>query len=274
MANVAITLRCDEPGVAQANMGGPVGCSTNSSMNVEMQKTATPALRERLVYYTACLCSGPLEEGDDYTDLCPTIGICIRSTRIFPKVVSGHLKFTLNNLEHRLHFTDDFQIHTVELPKYNSGTLEGPAGASLAKWAWLFQRAEDMDAEQLRSMLPEIPFQKMIGILEMISKSEQQRHIYDSLQRAARDRAWREKAVELQIQEARREAAEEAAAEALVIGQRIGREEGLQIRQIRILEQLLDDHPTSDESLNHMTRNELHELVSKLKDRLNRRGIS
>lgn len=135
-----------------------------------------------------------------------------------------------------------------------------------------------MDAEQLRSMLPEIPFQKMIGILEMISKSEQQRHIYDSLQRAARDRAWREKAVELQIQEARREAAEEAAAEALVMGQRIGREEGreegVQIGQIRILEQLLDDRPTSDESLNHMTRTELHELVSKLKDRLSRRGNS
>lgn len=89
-------------------------------LNVEMQKMATPALRERLVYYAACLCSGQLEEGDDYTDLCPTIGICILSTRIFPKVVSGHLKFTLNNLEHRLHFTDHFQIHTVELPKYNN----------------------------------------------------------------------------------------------------------------------------------------------------------
>jgi predicted transposase/invertase (TIGR01784 family) len=235
-----------------------------------MQKSVTSALRERLVYYAACLCSGQLFEGDEYADLCPTIGICILSSLMFPQVPAGHLTFTLSNLQHGIQFTEHFQIHTVELPKYTAGASECQIGASLEKWAWLFQRAEELDAEQLRSVLPEVPYQKMIGILEMISKTPNQRHIYDSQQRAARDRAWELKAVELEIQAARREG--------LATGQRIGREEGreegMQIGQIRILEQLLNDHPTADELLASLTLSELHERVSLLKDRLNRRGNS
>ncbi len=236
-------------------------------LNVEMQKSVTPALRERLVYYAACLCSGQLLEGEEYADLCPTIGICILSSLMFSQVSAGHLTFTLSNLQHGIHFTDHFQIHTVELPKYNTGALDCPVGASLEKWAWLFQCAEELDAEQLRSVLPEVPYQKMIGILEMISKTPNQRHIYDSRQRAARDRAW-------EVQAARREG--------LATGQRIGLEEGLekglekgeQIGQIRLLEQLLNERPTVDELLASMTLSELNERASILKDRLTRRGNS
>lgn len=227
-----------------------------------MQKLVTPALRERLVYYAACLCSGQLLEGDQYADLCPTIGICLLSSLMFPQVPAGHLTFTLSNLQYGIHFSDHFQIHTVELPKYNVGESDCPVGASLEKWAWLFQRAEVLDAEQLRRVLPEVPYQKMIGILEVISKTPNQRHIHDSLQRAARDQAWKLKAVELEIQAARRE------------GLATGREEGVQIGQIRLLEQLLNDRPTADHSLSSLTLPEQHERVSILKDRLSRGGNS
>ena len=60
----------------------------------------------------------------------------------------------------------------------------------------------------------------------MISKTPNQRHIHDSLQRAARDRVWGIKAA-----------------------RRVGRDEGVQISQIRILEKLLNDQPTADELL-------------------------
>ena len=105
----------------------------------------------------------------------------------------------------------------------------------------------------------------------MISKTPNQRHIYDSRQRAARDRAW-------EVQAARREG--------LATGQRIGLEEGLeeglekglekgeQIGQIRLLEQLLNERPTVDELLASMTLSELNERASILKDRLTRRGNS
>ena len=90
-----------------------------------------------------------------------------------------------------------------------------------------------------------------LEILEMISKTPNQRHIHDSLQRAARDRVWGIKAA-----------------------RRVGREEGVQISQIRILEKLLNDQPTADELLARLTLSEVHERVSLLKDRLNHRGNS
>ena len=251
-------------------------------LNVEMQKLVTPALRERLVYYAACLCSGQLFEGDEYVDLCPTIGICILSSLMFPHVPAGHLTFTLSNLDHGIHFTDHFQIHTVELPKYNAGASDCPVGAYLEKWAWLFQRAADLEAEQLRTILPEVPYQKMIGILEMISKTPNQRHIHDSLQRAARDRAWQLKAVELEIEAARREGVatgrekgiEEGREKGLEEGREEGLEKGVQIGQIRLLEQLLNDRPTAEHSLTSQTLPELNERVLTLKERLNLRGTS
>ncbi len=74
---------------------------------------------------------------------------------MFPEVSQGHLKFTLSNLPHGIQFTDHFQIHTVELPKYNAGVPDSPIRPHLETWAWLFQRAEELDAEKLRSVLPE-----------------------------------------------------------------------------------------------------------------------
>ena len=79
----------------------------------------------------------------DSSSLDPKIGICILSSLMFPNVPAGHLTFTLSNLQHGIHFTDHFQIHTVELPKYNGAVSNCPVGASLEKWAWLFQRAKD-----------------------------------------------------------------------------------------------------------------------------------
>ncbi|MBC7968408.1 MAG: Rpn family recombination-promoting nuclease/putative transposase [Fuerstia sp.] len=68
-------------------------------LNVEMQKSLTQALRDRLVYYAACLYSSQMSEGDAYPDLRPTIGICLLSAIMFPKTPAGHLKFVLSNLQ-------------------------------------------------------------------------------------------------------------------------------------------------------------------------------
>lgn len=127
-------------------------------------------------------------------------------------------------------------------------------GSTLA----VVEGGEGFDADKLRSLLPEPPFQKMIGILEIISKTPNQRHIYDSLQRAARDKAW-------EISAAKREA------------MLAGHEKGLRIGcagQIRLLEQFLNLPQVSDEQLAGLTLTELEGLVADLKARLNSRGNS
>ena len=236
-------------------------------LNIEMQKSVTPALRERLVYYVACLYSGQMSEGDDYVDLRPTIGICLLSSIMFPKVPAGHLKFALSDLEQEIELTDHFQIHTVELPKYNVHASDCPIGVCLEKWAWLFQRAEELDTAELRSLLPEPTFQKLIGILEMISKNPAQRHVYESQQRAARDKVW-------QIQEARREGLLTGREEGREEGEQLGIAKGQRIGQIRLLEKFLNVQQSEDHKLAGLTLSELDERVANLQTRLNSPGNS
>jgi flagellar biosynthesis/type III secretory pathway protein FliH len=116
----------------------------------------------------------------------------------------------------------------------------------------------------------------MIGILEMISKTPNQRHIHDSLQRAARDRAWELKAAlraarEEGLAEGRQIGREMGIEEGREEGREIGREAGVAIGQIQLLEQMLNDQPTDDQLLAELTLTELKERLSTLKDRLNRR---
>ena len=71
------------------------------------------------MYYAERLYSSQLSAGDEYPELRPTIVICLLSAMMFPKISVGHLKFSLSDLQYELELTDHFQIHTVELPKYN-----------------------------------------------------------------------------------------------------------------------------------------------------------
>lgn len=188
---------------------------------------------------------------------------------MFPKISVGHLKFSLSDLQYELELTDHFQIHTVELPKYNVHVSNCPIGVCLEKWAWLFQRAVELDAAELRSLLPEPAFQKMIGILEMISKTEVQRHIYESQQRAARDRAWQLKsaireAVSTGVEEGRQEGRQEGEQLGIAIGQRIG--------QVRLMEQFLNEQQSDEHDLASLTLAELDQRVVKLQSRLASRG--
>ncbi len=89
----------------------------------------------------------------------------------------------------------------------------------------------------------------------MISKTPNRRHIPDSLQRAARDKA-------SEISTARREAMLTAREEGLRIG-RTG--------QIRLLEQFLNQPQSSEQQLAALTLTELDYRVTDLRTRLDSR---
>lgn len=172
--------------------------------------------------------------------------------------------------------TSHFQIHTVELPKYNIRAVDSASdkvGASktadevvagnrkspnqLENWALWFQRAEELDAAQLRELLPGAPYQKAIGILEMISRTPSQRDVYEARQKAIRDAAWK-------LHEARKE----GLAEGREVGLAEGREEGVRLGQIQLLQQLLNEPLSSASDLEGLTLTELDGRISALQSRL------
>ena len=57
----------------------------------------TPILLRRLLYYWALLHSRQLEEGEDYTQLRPTISICFVNSVLFAEVSDYHLCFELDH---------------------------------------------------------------------------------------------------------------------------------------------------------------------------------
>ncbi len=171
-------------------------------------------------------------------------------------------------MAHGVELTSHFQIHTVELPKYNNCAVDSASdkvGAwktadevvagnrkspnQLENWALWFQRAEELDAAQLRELLPGAPYQKAIGILEMISRTPSQRDVYEARQKAIRDAAWK-------LHEARKE------------GRAEGREEGVRLGQIQLLQHLLNEPLSSASDLEGLTLTELDERISALQSRL------
>jgi flagellar biosynthesis/type III secretory pathway protein FliH len=127
----------------------------------------------------------------------------------------------------------------------------------LENWALWFQRAEELDAAQLRELLPGAPYQKAIGILEMISRTPSQRDVYEARQKAIRDAAWK-------LHEARKE----GLAEGREAGLAEGREEGVRLGQIQLLQHLLNEPLSSASDLEGLTLTELDDRISALQSRL------
>ncbi|HRA89111.1 MAG TPA: PD-(D/E)XK nuclease family transposase, partial [Planctomycetaceae bacterium] len=175
----------------------------------------------------------------------------------FRHVSPGHLRFSLSDIRHGVELTDHFQVHTVELPKYSLEDAEVRTASSLSQWAFLLKMAPQLGADRLRNLLIEAPFHKAIGVMEMISRTPEQRQIYDARQKAIRD-------FESAIEGARLRAHEGGREEGLVEGQQVG--------QIRLLQRLLHDTVSDESELTSRPLKELFEMAQLLQGRLTQRG--
>ena len=55
-------------------------------------------------------------------------------------------------------FSDDLQIHLIELPKSRASSHNFGEVSPLERWAFLLHHAHRIDAEELRRLLPESEF--------------------------------------------------------------------------------------------------------------------
>ena len=159
-----------------------------------------------------------------------------------------HLDFRMRERVRGFVLTDDLQIHTIELPKYkpldNNGTITDP----IEKWAWFFRFAPSSTIEQIRERLEDEVFVIAAGILQMISKTPQERIRYNARIKFQRDEASK-----------------------LLYAQREGRAEGGQIGVIHFLQQLLSLPETAEEKLSQMTADSRDAIIADLKEQLRKR---
>ena len=225
--------------------------------NIEMQTSLPSDLKKRLTYYNCLNYLRQLSQGDAYLQLRPAISICVLDCKLFPEVAEFHLSFRLRCDQRDLVFSEDLVFHTLELPKYDAESHNTAALGALEKWVYFLKHAEHLDAEQLAERLVDDAYREAAGVLEMISKSPEDRQFYEARLKFLHD------------EQARLIAARE---EGRAEGREEGREEGTLVGKIQLLQQLLGEEEASTSELLQRTSVELNRLFLELQERLRTRG--
>ena len=238
-------------------------------MNVEMQTSLPTGMRQRLAFYASSLYVDQLTEGRDYERLQPAISICVLDAVMIPDVPDLHLDFRLRDCRFGETLTDDLQIHTIELPKYQRPVDNEVIPDSLEKWIYFLRFATISTAAELSARLVDDEFAEAVGVLEMISKTQEERMLYQARLKFQRDERARLTFAE---QEGRAKGEAEGRAEGRTEGRTEGRVEGEargeQIGRIRILQQLLGLQESSNEELAAMDLSALEAMAAELQGKL------
>lgn len=232
--------------------------------NIEVQRTSQGWLPERLTYYAATQLVEQIGEGDHYQNLRPSIGICLLKGRLFPDDPYHH-QFRLRTVGN-VELTDRLEIHTLELPKYQVPSDNVVLTDPQDEWMEFFCGAQGRTVETLRKRLASPVFMEAIGVLEMISKTPDQRRYYQARLKWELDENSR--------RFAEAAAREESEARGRAEGLAEGLEQGLSeanIQQIRMLQGVLRLPESSEASLGELSLEQLQEILNELQVQLRSR---
>jgi len=188
-------------------------------------------------------------EGDSYRKLRPSIGICILNSVHFSQLAEYHSEFRLRTRS-GLELTNCLETHLLELPKYSPVDDNEAIADPRDQWMYFFRRAEGSTVEELLERLPDPVFKRAVGVLEMISRTPDQRRHYDARLKWELDENTR-------IQTAFEE------------GEALGR-----IELIRTLEILLQMQISSDAELRGKSIEELRQRAQYLQELIRNRSSS
>lgn len=219
-------------------------------LNIEVQRTNPGGLPERLVYYAATQLVEQIGEGEGYHLLRPSIGICLLNGKLFPNLADYHQQFRLRSSA-GLELTNCLEIHTLELPKYTLRSDNQKVLDPLDQWMDFFCNAKGSTPEELRARLSSPVFGEAIGVLEMISKTPEQRRYYDARMKWERDEHTRVALAKAEVERAVTEG---------------------KLDMIRLLQGLLAESSPNPEAIRNMSLNELDAMISELHARVKKQN--
>jgi len=209
-----------------------------------------------------------LGESEEYRSLAPAMSICFLDGILFRETKSFHTRFQLCSLEHQLVFTDQLEVHLIELPKYRGEAAVLSQARPVEKWAYFLGHAAQMEVPDIERLFRDPVFVEAGGILEMISKTEEERVRYELRMKALRDLRDNLESAELRgLETGRQQGREEGRQQ----GREEGRQEGRQEGTIQTLQELLGEPVTSSDELATRDPKQLEELARTLQKRLRNR---
>ncbi len=245
--------------------------SAGATYHVEVQLRAPMSLPQRAVFYGCELYADQLREGIGYADLCPVDSIWLINNVLWPDTTQFHHAFRLTDAAAGRVLNGTLEIHTIELPKYNTKELELPAGELLGWWLYWFRHAQDYEAERLLETFPQPAIRQATQTLVRIAEITEDKIMYDVREKAIRDRKW-------EIDSAKREAMREGEIkgeikgmiEGEIKGEIKGKTQG-KIETIRMLEGLLYQPLSDEKDLATMGLEQLEALMGRLQEKLRSR---
>lgn len=221
------------------------------TFHIEMQLPPNGAFRGRVLYCWAKLHQQQLAAGDPYDALRPTISVCFTDFVLFPDTTDYVLAFGLRDAAHGLVFSDQLQLVTVELPKFNRSPdqLADP----LEVWLYFLRHAATLDSAALPGLLDTPEIHRAMEELTVLSQNDVERERYEARLKLHRDELSR-------LHSAHREGLE--------LGIEQGIEKGKWIGMIQTYQRLLKRPLSSEEQLRSSSADELQQLAQQLEQEL------
>ena len=155
--------------------------------NIEVQIALPAGMAERMVFYTAETYVRRLQQGQNYTDLRPSISICVLSGALIRQPAKLHLDFRLREETLPITLTNDLQIHFLQLNHLQVTAETLYTATPIERWCWFLRHAQELTTEQINQLLPDQEFTEAARVLEMISQTPEQLYEYNARVKAQRD---------------------------------------------------------------------------------------
>jgi predicted transposase/invertase (TIGR01784 family) len=223
----------------------------NRQFHLEMQWQVPWFFPKRMLFYWGRFHPQQLFEGENYLTLRPTISICFTNRALFPELDDHHLVFRLREEKRGVVFSDDLEIHLIQLPRFNK-TAEQLTSA-LDRWCYFLRHGEDLDLDHLPASLDVPEIRRALEVLTVFTQDEREREIYELRLMAQRDQS-------SLLQDAKDRGLEE--------GLEKGLEKGALMGQVRLCQELLKVSPTSQAELSALSQEALAALVEQLRNQL------
>ena len=157
-------------------------------------------------------------------------------------------------------FSDDLQFHLLELPKFTPAVDNVRDLPPLERWLYFLRHAEDLEADELSRLLVEAEYTEALEVLEMISRSPEDRQFYEARLKFLHD------------EEARLIAARAEGKAKESEGKAEGLETGTLVGKVQVLQQLLGDQERTTAELVELGEDALSSMLVALQQRLRLRN--
>jgi predicted transposase/invertase (TIGR01784 family) len=154
---------------------------TGQLIDIEIQVSDTPFMRERIVFYLSKLITGQIEKGMGYKSIKRAICIIITDYVLAPETEECCDQFFLYSELTKTRFSDIVEIDTLELPKIPTGRNS----EKLRQWIEFLKGKNMEDFEMLTQENPAI--NKAVGVLMELNASQRRRMLAESRLKARWD---------------------------------------------------------------------------------------